>query len=61
MVATANNIFVAVVVVSFAALLALATGSVEPERLLRADLPAVIPAIPTMFVSLVYVREATDH
>jgi tyrosine-specific transport protein len=49
-----NSLFVACVLGSFVVLLALAAPQVQPEFLLRQDWAAVVPAVPTMIVALVF-------
>ncbi|CEM06813.1 unnamed protein product [Vitrella brassicaformis CCMP3155] len=49
-----NNVFVLVVITSFLGLLTLASTQVDPSALLRTDWKSVAPAIPVMFVALVY-------
>ena len=53
-IAAVNNVFVAVVVVAFAGLIALGLPSVDLSNLARQDFPAVLKTVPVMFVALVY-------
>ena len=49
-----NNLLFAGVLASFVALLGLGLPAVQPSLLGRADLAAVVPAVPVMVLSLVY-------
>ena len=49
-----NSVLVAGVAASFVGLLAIGSQQVDPSLLLHADVPAVLPALPLMVLSLVY-------